>query len=433
MAAEYKSPAYMQEFRCLGGDCEDTCCQHWDIRFDKSHYEKLRDAVQADPQQQQLFETFIVLNAAGQSSDRDYARINMNADGYCPFLDNAGLCQLHARYGVAPLSNICAFFPRVLSSFAERVEMTGALSCPEVVRQCLLSDDAEQAFVDFDPAILPRSEDIPLTRVVPGNEIDFYASQFPSVREAMLWLAQADKYAFETRLYFLSNFSHRLAPWYHQGCAQNQKLLNEELARIRSAKTLGTLDNYYFQYVTAEPVALVVIQAVLQLRIQLAPDDKLSRMATGIFAHYREQIQAQGDMDVYGDNLPPEQLWQVYQQRWDRLNTQYGVRLEQCLSRYLINCLQREWFVSLPDPFVYIHLLTIRLAILRFLIASHPQVQHLLAQQRDSSEIDKQLVEIVYLFARGVDHNLAFLQVVYQAMAEQQMMSFDYAMPFIKF
>ena len=94
---------------------------------------------------------------------------------------------------------------------------------------------------------------------------------------------------------------------------------------------------------------------------------------------------------------------------------------------------QREWFISMPDPFVYFHLLTIRLAILRFLITSHPRIQSFLQQQADSAQIDKQLVEIVYLFARGIDHNLAFLQVVYQAMAEQQMMSFDYAMPFIKF
>ena len=178
---------------------------------------------------------------------------------------------------------------------------------------------------------------------------------------------------------------------------------------------------------------MVVIQAVLQLRLQQAPDDKLSRMANEIFNLYRNQIQSQGDMEVYGDNLPPEELWQCYQQNWDRLNAQYGVRLEQCLSRYLVNCLQREWFVSMPNPFTYIHLLTIRLAILRFLIVSHPGIQQCLQQQRDRGEIDRQLVEIVYLFARGIDHNLAFLHVVYQAMAEQQMMSFDYAMPFIKF
>jgi len=87
----------------------------------------------------------------------------------------------------------------------------------------------------------------------------------------------------------------------------------------------------------------------------------------------------------------------------------------------------------MPDPFVYIHMLTIRLAILRFIITSYLQTQHSLQQQSDSAEFDKLVVENVYLFACGIDHKLAFLKVVYQAMLEQQMMSFEYAMPFIKF
>lgn len=433
MVTEYKSPTYMQAFQCLGGECEDTCCQHWDIRFDRAHYEKLREAVKLDPQQQNLFERYIVLVDAEQASERNFAHIKLNDEGFCPFLDDEYLCQLHRCFGITPLSNVCAFFPRVLSSYADCVEMSGAMSCPEVVRRCLFSDEAGQAVTKFDPSILPRSEDIPLSRVVPASEVDFYASQFPVVRESLLWLADQDNYAFETRLYFMSNLCHRLARGYHQACASSYKLVDEELARIRSAKTLDSLDDYYLHYVTAEPVAIVVIQAVLQLRLQQTPDDKLSSLVTTIFADYRDCIHAQEDMEVFGDNLSPEALWRCYQQNWDRLNIQYGVRLEQCLTRYLVNCLQREWFVSMPDPFVYIHMLTIRLAILRFLIASHPGIQHCLQQQTDSSEIDKLLVEVVYLFARGIDHNLTFLQVVYQAMAEQQMMSFDYAMPFIKF
>lgn len=433
MTNEYKSPAYMQSFQCLGGDCEDTCCQHWDIRFDRLHYEKLQKAVATNPAQQDLFLQYVVINAAEQRVDRDFARIRLNEQGYCPFLNTAGLCRLHSDYGVEPLSNVCAFFPRVLSVYADRVEMTGALSCPEVVRQCLFSDETKHEFRLFESEMLPRTEDLPLTRVVPASEIDFYATEFPKVRGQLIELAQLDNYAFETRLYFLSNLTHRLTPTYHQGCQGNQKVLDDELKRIQNAKALDSLDNYYMHYVTAEPVAIVVIQAVLQLHLQQSPNDKLSLMVQDIFKQYREQVQQQDDVEVYGENLPPEPLWHAYQQNWERLNASYGARLEQCLSRYLVNCLQREWFISMPDAFVYIHMLIIRLAILRFIIASHPQVQQILEQDGDTDELDKLLVNIVYLFARGIDHNLTFLQVVYQAMQEQQMMSFDYAMPFIKF
>lgn len=433
MTRRYKSPVYMQAFRCLGGDCEDTCCQQWDIRFDRLHYEKLREAVSVVPEQQSLFERYIVVNEGEQASERNYAHICLDDRGFCPFLDASGLCQLHARHGIEPLSNVCAFYPRVLSAYQDEIEMTGALSCPEVARHCLFCDASEQQMTVMQADLLPRKTDVPLSRIVPATDADFYASQFPDVREAMIWLASHEDYALETRQYFVANLGHRLAAGYHQACQPNQKLVDDEIERIRNPATLKNLDDYYSHYTSAEPVAIAVIQAVLQLHLQQSPDDKLSRIAAGIFDTYRDQLQDQGEPEIYGDNLPPLGLWHRYQENWDRLNAQYGVRLENCLSRYLVNCLQREWFVSMPDPFVYIHMLTIRLAVLRFLIVSHPQIQQKLKNGADESELDKHLVEVVYLFARGIDHNLAFLQVLYQALVEQQMMSFDYAMPFIKF
>lgn len=433
MTNQYKSPVYMQGFRCLGGECEDTCCQLWDIRFDRIHYEKLREAVSAVPEQQSLFQRYIVVNAGEEASDRNYAHIRLDDTGFCPFLDSGGLCQLHSHHGVEPLSNVCAFYPRVLSAYRDDIEMTGALSCPEVARQCLFSRPDEQRMTPMQAELLPRCDDLPLSRVVPATDVDFYASQFPRVRETMIWLASHEDYAFETRQYFISNLSHRLASGYHQACEPNQKLVDDELKRIRDPATLKNLDDYFSQYSSAEPVAIAVIQAVLQLHMQQSPESKLGRISAGIFDAYRAELMDQGAMDIYGENLPPVDLWQRYQQNWDCLNSQYGVRLENSLSRYLVNCLQREWFVSMPDPFIYIHMLTIRLAVLRFLIVSHPSIQQKLKNRADESELNKLLVEIVYLFARGIDHNLAFLHVLYQALGEQQMMSFDYAMPFIKF
>ena len=423
----------MREFRCLGGDCEDTCCQHWDIHYDRQHYDVLAGAVAGRTHEEALFRAHVIVNPDATATDRDYAAIRLNENGYCPFLEDSGLCHLHSEFGIAPLSNICAFFPRVLSAFAMQVEMTGAMSCPEVVRLCLNSDLSAQAFVDFEPAMLPRQEDIPLARQVPASGLDFYAEKFPQVREVMLWLAQLEDYAFETRLYFLSSLGDRLAQSYHQGCAGDESFITYELQRIRNSRTLDTLDNYFLNYVTSEPVAIIVVQAILQLRIQQVPDDKLSRIVQLILQEYRSEIAQAPEAEVYGDNLPPDDLWRCYQRRWDRLNASFGIRVEECLTRYLVNCLQREWFISMPDPFVYIHLLCIRLAALRFLIASDPQIQFLIDSEAPLDELDRKIVELIYLFARGIDHNHAFLHVVYQAIAEQQMMSFDYAMPFIKF
>ena len=423
------APGYMHNFRCLGGDCEDTCCQKWDINLDQVHYKILASKVKSNQQDQDLFNSNICLHNIEHSSEGNYAYIKLDESGYCPFLNASGLCHLHDHYGVEPLSDICAFFPRVLSERDETVELTGALSCPEVVRQCLLTEKEAQAMSPLDKRVLPRAE-YPLSRKI-ETETDNYLHRFLDVREQMLSLMGDSDYSFEVRLYFLANFSYRLASFYHQGCDASQRV-DEEIKRIRSDDIKKQLDDYFFKFNNTEPVAIVVTQAVLQLRIQHEGNDKLSKLAKKILEGYKVNYEKSEDFDVYGENIPPDKLALSFQQHWDKLNTRYGVQLEDYLARYVTNCLQREWYISLPDPFVYIHMLTIRVAVLRFLITSHPDIIVLLDDDISVEDFNKKIVEVMYLYARSIDHNHAFLHVIFQAIYEQQMMSFDYSMAFIK-
>ena len=34
-----KSPSYFKDFKCIGGECEDSCCIGWDIDVDQKTYE----------------------------------------------------------------------------------------------------------------------------------------------------------------------------------------------------------------------------------------------------------------------------------------------------------------------------------------------------------------------------------------------------------
>lgn len=52
----------MRVFHCLGGECEATCCQHWDIRYDRLHYEIFRDFVKKDAVQHNLFQQYVVVS-----------------------------------------------------------------------------------------------------------------------------------------------------------------------------------------------------------------------------------------------------------------------------------------------------------------------------------------------------------------------------------
>ena len=434
MQKKIVTPAYMRHFHCLGGECEDTCCQNWDINLDKSHYNRLLKSVEPNPHDKELFDRNIFLHDQSSASQTNYAYIKMSESGYCPFYTETGLCYVHDKYGIEPLNDTCTFFPRVLSQSDDVIELTGALSCPEVVRLCLFSEEAAQPMEEASLDILPRAE-YPLSRKVQVDSNN-YTDKFLDVRQEMIVIMSDSDYSFEARLYFLANFCYRLASHYHHGCENNRRV-DEEIKRIHSKEIKNQLDDYFFKFTNSEPVAIVVIQAILQLRIQHDGNDKLSQLVRSILEKYKINYERSEDFDVYGENIPPDILAAAFQQHWERLNTRFGVILEECFSRHVVNCLQREWFISMPDPFSYIHMLTIRLAVLRFLITSHPDIISLLKNDNDDvssiEEFKKIMVEIVYLYARSIDHNHTFLHVVYQAMLEQQMMSFDYSMAFIKF
>jgi len=432
----------MRQFRCLGPDCEDTCCQSWDVHYDKKHYELLQNRIKNDPQGRALIERSLLVNTAANRTDNNYALVQFGQTRYCPLLDEDDWCLIHRRFGMEVLNDTCTFFPRVFTRYNNTVEMTGALSCPEVVRLCLAAD-LTTAWVPFKPDLLPRTE-VPFARTYTEAEADFYAEEFHAIRQCLLeTLCRAD-YALETKLFVLANFSHRLSQNYHQGAPANLPFITAEVQRLSERGVWDGLEQFYSQYVNDEPIAMIVIQSILQLHIQKMPDDKLSRIARPMLAitHTKDKPVATLADEIYADNQPPQQLWETFQKNWLPLNAAWGVELELYLTRYALNCLQREWFVAVPTPFIAIHLLCIRLAVLRFLITGYPPLREFVQQHRQCTSAEHVqltpqfrafIVELMYTFARGFDQNLPMLQVIYAALNEQQMMSFDYSLPLIKF
>lgn len=303
--------------------------------------------------------------------------------------------------------------------------------------------EEEIEIVDFEPSILPRPDDYPLTRELALPADHFYYDNFVTVRETLLQLSKLEGFDLESRLYFLSNFANRVTAFYHLDAgADNSRLLENELKQAMSITMLGRMDDYVSKYEPAEPLAIIVIQAVLQLRVQQFPHETYSQFIQQVFGEYKTLMPDLDTDTQLEDALPPELLWQCYQTRRTVVDKYFGAELDKCFTRYLINCLYREWFITMPDLFTYIHMLVIRLAILRFLVYSHPKIVQL-AEQLESkkaavtaaemSMLREFVVDIFYKNSRAIDHNTVFLKVVYDAIHEQQMMTYEYSLPFIKF
>lgn len=430
MSLSYTTAGYFADFQCLGDRCEDTCCQQWEVRLDRRHYHRLQERMQSRPASRVLFEHHIRLNEREISGDHDYAFIDMADNGYCAMLDASGLCSIHKEFGVAPLGNVCAFYPRILSRCENEIELSGALSCPEVARRCLL-DPEPPSYVPFSPDSLPRSNDYPLHRDLPRTATDHYARHFRRVRQAFLDLAAAPR-SLETRLYALATLGRQLSEFYHQGCeAVPAAQLDGLLQHALSPTGLQEMAAFLQQYEAGEPVALIVIVSILQIKQGQFPQEATSQLAAAVQASYdAEYATRRGGA---AKDIPIQELQVLFAARRARCQAACGSLVDDMLGRYVANCLYREWFYTMPDTFTYLQMLILRVAMLRFLIYSHPRLQELPADRaRRRQLLEEVVVEVVYRFARNIDQNLPFLQVIYNAVSEQQMMSYDYSLAFIR-
>jgi lysine-N-methylase len=134
MPITHLTPRYYRQFACIGSDCEDNCCHGWSISIDK---QSLRNYLgHSDPSLKKLAETHI---RKIRKSDAQWGEIKLDEQGSCPFLDQAGLCVIHAKAGSSALSKTCQSYPRSSYHQEQEIRHTLTLSCPEVVR-CVLLD-----------------------------------------------------------------------------------------------------------------------------------------------------------------------------------------------------------------------------------------------------------------------------------------------------
>ncbi|KFX07929.1 hypothetical protein KP22_07495 [Pectobacterium betavasculorum] len=130
-------PAFMSQFRCIGSECRDHCCQRWDVVLDKTTYNKYIKS--ADIEIRQIAVDSIL--PLKKNHDK-WAKIKLSEQGQCPFLDESRLCNIYKRMGEKALSHTCTTYPRTNTFYRTLERKSLSLSCPEAVRLLLSGPEA---------------------------------------------------------------------------------------------------------------------------------------------------------------------------------------------------------------------------------------------------------------------------------------------------
>lgn len=142
------APHYYQQFHCLAGACQHTCCQGWEVDIDAENLPRYR----------------AMADIAPHIDEADAPHFRLLADERCPFLNGDNLCELILRHGEDILCQICRDHPRFRNFWADRTEIGLGLVCEEAGRLILsqkepmqlviLSDDGDNEPVPEDEAWL---------------------------------------------------------------------------------------------------------------------------------------------------------------------------------------------------------------------------------------------------------------------------------------
>jgi lysine-N-methylase len=204
---------YAQNFRCIGSDCEDTCCQGWNVPIDQAAYEKYQNL--PDSPLRTLIDANMLRISEG-AKPAVFAQLRMNGENQCPLLTADRLCQIQTELGEELLSHACATYPRIVNSIAGIQQTALALSCPEAARIVLLNQEL------LTPEPLDSNHESTSRAETPADTLDSTAgTEFPAyplsliswfwpIRQLVLALVRNRSYPLWQRLFLLSIFCRRL-------------------------------------------------------------------------------------------------------------------------------------------------------------------------------------------------------------------------------
>ena len=398
MAEKLLALRYMTQFRCTGPLCEDPCCGGWNIFVDEPGYRRLELAAHRSPSLREQLD--LSLERPGPSGW--FAKVRAHADGNCGFFED-GFCALHRDLGESVLPGTCATYPRTVAHVGNRCELSGTLSCPEAARLCLCEPDAMD-LVEASWEMLP--EHCLVTREVPHTE-SHYTGRFDQVRAVVLDLLGLEAYPLEERLFFVMYFSNQTSSFFQRDRgADPDSRLEQEIIRVKNRAFLAELARDFRCLRTSEEFALDVVFGLLQSSLDQERPRRYRALCTGVLQSYGIQR-----FDQFADAALREGIGAEYVRRRERAMKRFAGRIETILTRYAQNYWVREPYTQSPDLLSHTRDLVVRLALVKFLFFSHPDLEMLLEEDETRHEpLDRIAIEVVQTFARNVEHDNAFLE-----------------------
>lgn len=116
-------PTFYKNFKCIAGDCPDSCCQGWEVDADSDsleYYKTLDNSLEIKKR----------IDSVLSKDEFDNTIFTLALKKRCPFLNDENLCDMHIAIGGEHTPYTCRTFPRFIYDFGATREIGISFSCP---------------------------------------------------------------------------------------------------------------------------------------------------------------------------------------------------------------------------------------------------------------------------------------------------------------
>jgi lysine-N-methylase len=385
-------PQYLNQLNCIGSRCEDNCCYGWKVIIDKKTYEKYRKVT--DQELKPLLDKNVKRNRSNPT-EVNYAKINLNEQERCPFLNDNKLCNIHNKLGSQYLSKVCTSYPRVTNLLDGTYERAATMSCPEIVRISLLNkEQMEFDEIEEDDKSQNIIKYILETKGI--NSIGKLSRYLWELRIFSISLIQNRNYRLWERLIILGLFMKKVSEY------SDDKVLDK----------IPQLIEQYNQTIASNALSLELDKIPTNLCIQMElmkeiSDQRFALNFSKINAVYVKCVTEFLYGINYLKNDKIENITERYRDAHDHYYKPFMDEHEYILENYVVNYIFKELFpvsnkldafqsyVKLILNYSYIKMLLIGVA------GHHKKLD------------EDMIVRVIYSFSRAVEHNTEFLDRIF--------------------
>lgn len=406
-------PQYLSNFRCIGPECEDSCCKGWRVNIDKAIYQKYRKC--PDKQLREKMKTNITRNRTNSATDDNYAKIVMTNEGTCPFLTEDELCMIQRTLGEDYLSMVCSVYPRFTNQVNGRVERSLTLSCPEAAKVILKN-----------PAVMEFDE------VEEDSAVRIFTDIILNTNDSSV-AYKPQRYFWELRIFTISTLQNRQYFLWQRLIILGLFYNNLEQQRINVAKIteIPQLIENYVDLLKGSSIAeqLNAIPNENNIQMKLMKELTEERFFQGAvknktfvkcFGEFLNGIKSDGKTDLV-------ELSIAYSQAYEEYYKPFMDKREYMLENYLVNYVFKKMFPFCGNDRVFNNyvLMVVHYAMIKMLLIG-------MAGFHKENFSEDHVIKLIYSFSETIEHNPSYLQHVIQLLENNKFNTVAYMAVLIK-